>query len=70
MEETYEIIHLLSKYGVEAYWSGHDHSREITKFSGVTFITLETMEDPAKNPAYMIAEMTDKIAYDFKSPKE
>ena len=70
MEETYDITSLLTRYGVEMYWSGHDHSREITKYGGVTYIVVDSLEDPDPNPFYMIVNMSNYISYDFISLKQ
>lgn len=70
MEETYDITSLLTRYGVEMYWSGHDHSREITKYGGVTYIVVDSLEDPDPNPFYMIVNMGNYISYDFISLKK
>ncbi len=65
MEETYDITAVLTKYHVDMYWSGHDHSREITHYGGVTYIIVDAMEDPVEHPYYMVAEMGKNIHYDF-----
>jgi len=65
MEETYDITALLSQYHVNMYWSGHDHSREITHYGGVTYIVIDALEDPVEKPFYMVAEMGKNIHYDF-----
>ncbi|MBR1481302.1 MAG: metallophosphoesterase [Paludibacteraceae bacterium] len=65
MEETYRITGLMSKYGVDMYWSGHDHSREVTQYGGVTYIIVDAIQDPEEKPAYMVATMGEKIGYRF-----
>lgn len=65
MEETYRITGLLSKYGVDMYWSGHDHYREVTQYGGVTYIVVDAILDRSDRPAYMVADMGEKIAYRF-----
>ena len=65
MEETYDITALLSKYHVDMYLSGHDHYREITHYGGVTYITVDTMQDPVEHPYYMVVNMADNIDYHF-----
>ncbi len=70
MEETYDITSILTRYHVDMYWSGHDHSREITHFGGVTYIVVDAMEDPVEKPFYMIADMGKTIHYDFVAIKK
>ena len=65
MEETYDITAILSKYHVDMYWSGHDHSREITHYGGVTYIVVDALDDPVETPFYMVADMSKAIHYDF-----
>jgi hypothetical protein len=67
MEETYELIHLLSDAGVEYYLCGHDHSREVTNYAAVNFITLDHSNDVEEEPSYMIMEIGRKVTYEFVS---
>ena len=69
IEETYTLLNLFAKHGVEMIWSGHDHSREISKTKGITCIVVDSMEDDDKNPFYMLVTMGDSISYDFISAK-
>ena len=66
LEETYDLTALFTKYHVNMYWSGHDHSRELTNYGGVTYIVLDTMQDPAEQPFYMIADMAQHIDIRFE----
>lgn len=45
MEEIYELTHLLSKYGVEYYVCGHDHTHEETTYQNVVYYTIGAMKD-------------------------
>lgn len=65
MEETYEIAALLTKYGVSEYWSGHDHSREITNYGNVTYIVVDALEDAVEDAYYMISTMSSSIEHKF-----
>lgn len=67
IEETYELTSLLSQGGVDMYWCGHDHSREITHYAGFTSVIVGTIQDPASPAFYMVADMTDEITYRFVS---
>ena len=46
-------------------WSGHDHTREITRVSGMTCIVVDSMKDEDKRPYYMLVTMGDAISYEF-----
>lgn len=65
MEETYEIAAILTKYGVNEYWSGHDHSREITHYGGVIYIVVDALEDPVEDAYYMHTVMSKNITHNF-----
>ena len=65
LEETTELTGLFTRYGVTMVWNGHDHSREVTTYGSVTYITLDAMKDPAQPACYMVARMGDSVTYDF-----
>ena len=65
MEETYALLNLFSSHGVDMIWSGHDHTREITRVSGMTCIVVDSMKDQDKRPYYMLVTMGDAISYEF-----
>ena len=65
IEETYALLNLFTKHGVDMVWSGHDHSREITQVKGMTCIVVDSMKDENKEPYYMLVTMGDKIDYEF-----
>lgn len=65
IEETYALLNLFTKHGVDMVWSGHDHSREITQVKGMTCIVVDSMKDEDKEPYYMLVTMGDKIDYEF-----
>lgn len=65
LEETYALLNLLTKHGVEMVWSGHDHSREVTVVRDMTCIVLDSMKDENEHPYYMLVAMGDKIDYTF-----
>ena len=68
MEETYDLTALFSQYHIDMYWSGHDHSREISNYSGVTYIVVDALEDPTKQPYYMVVDMDKEIHVAFEKP--
>ncbi len=65
IEETYALINLYASHGVDMIWSGHDHTREITRVGGMTCIVVDSMKDEDKRPYYMLVTMGDKIDYEF-----
>ena len=65
IEETYELTSLLEQGGVEMYWCGHDHSREITQYAGFNSIIVDAIEDHYPPAFYMIADFSDQINYRF-----
>ena len=65
VEETYELTSLLEQGGVDMYWCGHDHSREITDYAGFTSIVVDALEDHYPPAFYMVATLSDQINYRF-----
>lgn len=65
IEETYALLNLFAKHGVEMVWSGHDHAREVTKVKGMTCIVVDSMKDSDKHPFYMLVTMGKSISYEF-----
>ena len=70
MEETYEIASILTQYGVTEYWSGHDHSREITSYGNVKYIIVDALEDPVEDAFYMKVRMGKDIEHNFIDIKD
>ena len=66
-EETYALLNLFEKHGVDMVWSGHDHSREITQVKDMTCVVVDSMKDEDKKPFYMLVTMGEKIGYEFIS---
>ena len=65
VEETYELTSLLEQGGVDMYWCGHDHSREITDYAGFTSIVVDAIEDHYPPAFYMVSTLSDQINYRF-----
>lgn len=65
LEETYELTSLLSQYGVETVWCGHQHARQSVRFKGVQYLVLNATKDSESGQSYMIASMGDQIAYQY-----
>jgi len=71
LEATYEFTSLLSQYGVEFYWCGHQHARQVVRFKGVTYMVLNATKDSENGQSYMIAHMGENVSYDYIDfPKE
>ena len=71
LEATYELTSLLSRYGVECVWSGHQHARQLVNYKGVEYRVLNATKDEEKGQSYMIANMSSIISYQFiEYPKE
>ena len=64
-EETYALLNLFTEHGVDMIWTGHDHSREITKVKCLTSIVVDSMKDEDKEPYYMLVTMGENIDYEF-----
>ena len=65
MEETFELLSILSQGSVSMYWCGHDHSREITHYAGLVSIIVDALEEHYPPAFYMVADFSDKITYQF-----
>lgn len=71
LEATYEFTSLLAQYGVEFYWCGHQHARQVVRFKGVTYMVLNATKDSESGQSYMIAHMGENVSYDYIDfPKE
>ena len=71
LEATYELTSLLSQYGVEYVWSGHQHARQLVQFKGVTYMVLNATKDAEKGQSYVLAHMGETISYEhIDYPKE
>lgn len=68
MEETYALTGLMSRYGVEMFINGHDHSREITHYGGTQYVTLDALQDPEESPSYMKLQVGNHLCFDFIVP--
>ena len=65
LEETYELTSLLSLYGVEYVWSGHQHARQLVTFKDVKYMVLNATKDSESGQSYVIAHMgNDEITYE------
>lgn len=67
MEETYELTSVLSQAGVAFYLAGHDHSREVTDYAGVKYITVDSSTDAEPEPYFLVMEMGRDVKLEFVS---
>ena len=65
LEETYEIMDVLDRFGVEWYVSGHCHSRDVADFKGVRFIIVDSAEVIDDQPGYMVATFGKELSHRF-----
>jgi len=59
LEETYYLLDLFSRSGVDFVLSGHDHFFEKTQFRGVIYYTLAALEESKENGSYYVATVSD-----------
>lgn len=52
LEETCELLGLFSRCGVDIVLTGHDHSREYTRFGGVDYYVFDAILDGCDSPSY------------------
>ena len=67
LEETYELTSVLTEAGVKFYICGHDHSREVTDYGKVHYITVDSSTDAEPDPYYMVMDMGEQVNYQFIS---
>ena len=67
LEETYELTSVLTQAGVDIYLCGHDHSREVTDYGKVRYITVDSSTDAEPDPYYMVMEVGEQVNYQFIS---
>lgn len=60
LEEIYDLTNLFSRYGVEYYINGHDHTNEQTIFNNVIYYTIGTMKDEYNKAVYMVMNRMSK----------
>lgn len=65
IEETYDMIGLFARTGVDMYLCGHDHSREITVLKGVDFIVVDALEEHDNTPGYLKLYAGEDLKYEF-----
>ena len=58
---------VLTQAGVDFYICGHDHSREVTDYGKVRYITVDSSTDAEPEPYYMVMEVGKQVNYQFIS---
>lgn len=62
LEETYELLGLFTRTGVDIVLTGHDHSREYTRFGGVDYYVFDAILDGGESPSYGVVRYgTDAV---------
>ena len=69
LEETYYLLDLMSHSSVDMMVAGHDHFRDVSFYNGVTYITLDTIQDSFSNASYMKVNVGQTVDYQFVSAK-
>ncbi len=59
LEETYELMDLLSANHVDLYLQGHDHHRKETVYGGVRYMILDCLKDAASYVSYFVFDVSD-----------
>ena len=59
LEETYELMDLLSANHVDLYLQGHDHHRKETIYGGVRDMILDCLKDAASYVSYFVFDVSD-----------
>jgi len=68
-DETYDLLSLFAKYGVELVLTGHDHFYESTTFRCVKYLTLKAFVENEKSHGYYLFTFGDKISFSELSPQ-
>jgi len=66
LEETYYLLNLFSKYGVDYVLTGHDHYYEKTDFREVSFYTLNSLSECEIEGSYYIFTVGRSLAFEEK----
>lgn len=61
MEETYDLLDLFSRYGVDMVLTGHKHYREQQSFKGIEYVTLDCLSDDEKQAGYTVCKIGNSI---------
>ena len=70
LEETYQLLNLLTESKVELYLQGHDHFREEVVYNGVRYVVLDCLMTGAENASWMRLHIGENLSFDFVDAKE
>ena len=65
LEETYQLLNLLTESKVELYLQGHDHFREEVVYNGVRYVVLDCLKDGMENASWMSLHIGEGLTFDF-----
>jgi len=65
IEETYELAHTLSEYGVEFVWSGHQHARQSVRYKNVNYLVFDATKDSETGTGYAVVEVGSSMIYHY-----
>lgn len=66
INETYDLMHLFSEYGVDLVLTGHDHTAEHTSFGGVDYYVVPALENSKPDPGYALCRVGEHIDLIYK----
>ena len=55
----------MSRSKVDMMIAGHDHVRDVSSFNGVTYITLDNINDYSPIASYLTVDVGDSLDYKF-----
>ncbi|MBQ9864312.1 MAG: metallophosphoesterase [Bacteroidales bacterium] len=65
LEETYQLLNLLTENNVELYLQGHDHFREEVGYNGVRYVVLDCLRDGVENASWIRLHVGEDLSFDF-----
>lgn len=65
LEDTYALASLLSQYGVNFVWSGHQHARQSVFYKGVNYLVLDATKDIENGQSFMTVDMGQSAIYHY-----
>lgn len=67
MEETYDLLDLFSRYGVDMVLTAHRHFRDEQTYKGVRYITTDCLSDAEPQAGYLICSVGSGVDSEFVS---
>ncbi len=64
-QETIYLAGLAAEYSVQLFIQSHDHHRDEREMNGVTYVTLDAINDGAENASYLEVTYGDTLSYRF-----